>query len=263
MLFCCVWAYFTSRPVVCSTCGFSHTDLSFAFLRPWRVRSMCSKMSYRDHVQDTSSWPISLHACVSAWMCIWRLRDRTTVWRGPASSPAKRCVYALSGEDSHREDYYTHWMDDTVDIELTSLCFWISGVQIVWSRSSTTILRASLVIVKPVHMILPLTPLSSPLWLFVTQLSLFRNVFTSLKIKEHFVIFLNGCVSGHFTGHLYLGFVVRCKFSSFIPLPPCLPSPLSAALFIGCLHWLIIMPPWFNAGASWVISTENHVCGVG
>lgn len=81
---------------------FSLFDSPFSLLRPWRAKLTCSKTNYKDHVLDTSSWPISLHDCASAWMFIWRQKDKTTAWKDRESSPVRRCAYALSGKVRER-----------------------------------------------------------------------------------------------------------------------------------------------------------------
>lgn len=80
-----------------NTSHFSLFDSPFSLLRPWRAKLTCSKTNYKDHVLGTSSWPISLHDCASAWMFIWRQKDKTTAWKDRESSPVRRCAYALSG----------------------------------------------------------------------------------------------------------------------------------------------------------------------
>lgn len=152
-----------------------------SFVRQWRARWMCLKMSFRDHVQDTSSWPIRSLACASAWTCIWRLKDKMTESRGHESFPEKRCVCAPWGKKNSA--VFTLYQLYICTHCISDFCLFFLGVQIVWSHSSTTILRASLVTAKSVHVILPAVhlrfPLASPSWLFDTPL--FESLCNSLK----------------------------------------------------------------------------------
>lgn len=118
-----VEANYMSSPFNDNPHDFSHT-LIFYIFRPWKVRSMCSKMNYKDHVQDTSSLPIRFHACVSAWMCIWRPKAKMIVWRDHESSPVKRCACALSGTQLQKAiQLFTHiWsITHSIDVPLTFL----------------------------------------------------------------------------------------------------------------------------------------------
>lgn len=136
-----------------NTSHFSLFNSPFSLLRPWRAKLTCSKVNYKDHVLDTSSWPISLHGCASAWMFIWRQKDKTIAWKDRESSPVRRCACALSGTVRERrwkllDTFGGRFISDHRFVSFNS------GVQIVWSRSSITILRVSSVIAKTcVHII--------------------------------------------------------------------------------------------------------------
>lgn len=94
-----------------------------SFVRPWRVRWMCLKMSFRDHVQDTSSWPIRSLACASAWTCIWRPKDKMTESRGHESFPEKRCVCAPWGNK-----YYSRYVISALHISEETLYRWLLSI---------------------------------------------------------------------------------------------------------------------------------------
>lgn len=94
-----------------------------SFVRLWRARWMCLKMSFRAHVQDTSSWPIRFHACASAWTCIWRPKDKMMESRGRESFPEKKCVCAPWGNK-----YCSHYVKSALHISEETLYHWLLSI---------------------------------------------------------------------------------------------------------------------------------------
>lgn len=144
---------------------------------------MCSKMNYKDHVQDTSSWPIRSHACVCAWTFIWRLKVKMTAWKDPESFPEKRCACALSGRQSQQSGHSLFTPVNRFSTLLTSLSLFQGpkSPEAIQVQPSPGLLQSPLTLLSTV---LDISYSRLHLWPFDTQ-CLFLSLYNSLEIKKN------------------------------------------------------------------------------